>query len=394
MMTETYAISVKEENCSLCSVCSSVCPFDAIEVDEERERLILDVEKCQVCGLCHSACPASAIELLYYAPESLLSYVEKRMKETGFKTLAVVCRGVSPPPSGKVMEFLAEQGFENYILLRVPCTGRVPPEFYLKALRMGIEKVVVVQCEDEYCRFKRGSEVSHKRLDLLSSLLETLGFPEDTVVCYTNPMKPVYVTENCVGCGKCGFICPYDAIEIAPGGTPTIDPDLCVGCGACGTVCPHKAIYLDGYDYDSISERIHKYASLIKTNTHGKPAILAFVCQWSEFSALDEVRDGLYDENVAVIEIPCLKGLDPAWVVEALLSGFDGVLVVVCPEDACKLEKGTEIAENRVVALKKLLYRLRMDERFEIHRARPVYPNQFRDILADFSNRISNLIGR
>ena len=112
-MSQTCAIEVEEENCSLCSVCSSLCPFDAIEVDEEQGKLVLDVEKCQVCGLCFSACPASAIELLYYEPESLLDYVKEQMEKTGFKTLAVVCRGGSPPPSNKTKEFLAQQGYKD-----------------------------------------------------------------------------------------------------------------------------------------------------------------------------------------------------------------------------------------------------------------------------------------
>ena len=99
------AIKIEEENCSVCSICSATCPFDAIQVDEEQNKLILDIEKCQVCGLCFSACPASAIELLYYEPDALLNYVVQQMKETTHKTVAVVCRGGSPPPSDKTREF-------------------------------------------------------------------------------------------------------------------------------------------------------------------------------------------------------------------------------------------------------------------------------------------------
>jgi len=389
-MSQTCVIDIDEDNCSLCSICSSVCPFDALEVDEEKGRLILDVEKCQVCGLCYSACPASAINLLYYEPDSLLAYLEKKMGETGLKTLALVCRGVSPPPSGKVRDFLAKQGFEDYILIRVPCVGRIPLEFYLRALRMGIERIIVVQCDEDYCRFKDGSDVSRKRLTLLSYVLRELGFGEDTILCYTNPMRAIYVTENCVGCGKCAFICPYDAITLQPGGTPTIDLDSCVGCGVCAVVCPHQAIQLEGYEYDVVSTLIHEYASMIKT----RPSILVFICQWSEFTALDRVKNGLYNEKTAVIEIPCLKGLDPAWIVEALYSGFDGVLVIACPEEKCKLERGTEIAERNVEDAENILEKLGLMDRFQIYRSTPIYLNQFDFMLKEFSDKLSGIAGR
>ena len=392
-MSQTCAIEVEEKNCSLCSVCSSLCPFDAIKVDEEQGKLVLDVEKCQVCGLCFSACPASAIELLYYESKSLLDYVKEQMKKTGFNTLAVVCRGGSPPPSNKTKEFLAQQGFKDYILLRIPCAGRVPPEFYLKALKNGIEKIVVVQCDEDYCRFKRGSETSQKRLMLLNMVLKELGYGENTITYYINSMKAVYVTENCVGCGKCAFVCPYDAITLQPGGTPVVDQASCVGCGACASACPHQAIQIEGYEYDSISSLIQEYGIAVKDAKakNGKPTILVFSCQWAEFSALDKAKNGLLNENTALIEVPCFKGLDPALVVEAFYSGFDGVLAIVCPEEKCKLEKGTAIAEQNAIALEKVLEKLNLKEKFRIYRATPVYLNQFDSFLKEFLNKLSSL---
>jgi coenzyme F420-reducing hydrogenase delta subunit len=330
---------------------------------------------------------------MYYDPDSLVGYVTEQMKKINLKTVAIVCRGGSPPPSGKIKEFLEQQGHKDYILLRLPCAGRVSPEFYLKALNKGVEKIIVVQCDEDYCRFKRGSLTNLKRMLFLRKVLEQLGFNENTISYYINSMKAVYVTENCVGCGKCEFVCPYDAITLQPGGTPVIDQALCVGCGACATACPHQAIQIEGFEYDNVSKLIYGYSLAVKKSKvkNGKPSILVFCCQWSEFSALDKVKNGLFDENIAVIEIPCFKGLDPVHVVEALYLGFDGVLAMVCPEDRCKLEKGKEIAEQNAVALEKILEELNLRERFELYRLTPVYINQFEFILREFSNKISSI---
>ena len=60
------------------------------------------------------------------------------------------------------------------------------------------------------------------------------------------------------------------------------------------------------------------------------PAVLAFVCQWSEFSALDNPNSAFEGKNVLALEVPCFKSLDPVHVVNALNCGFDGVMAVVC----------------------------------------------------------------
>jgi len=395
-MTESLVgIKIEDDYCSKCSVCSSVCPFEAISLSEEEGKLVLDVEKCQVCGLCFSACPAYAIDLIYYDLASMVNYVKRMMEETKLKTLVVMCRGGSPPPSEKTKEVLRQRGIESYIPLRLPCAGRVSPEFFLKALKLGIQNIVVIQCEEDYCRFKRGSKTSLLRISLLRALLKQLGFG-DVLTVIEQSMKAVYVTENCVGCGKCEFVCPYGAIELQPAGTPLIHEEDCVGCGACAIACPHQAIQLEGYEYDSVSKLIHCYASAAKEarEKNGKPAVLVFSCQWSEFSALDKVKNGFLNENTAVIEVPCFKGLDPVHVIEAFYSGFDGVLAVVCPEEKCKLERGTEIAEKNAVALEKILEELGLRERFELCRATPVYVDQLESLLKEFSNRISNLCVR
>lgn len=50
------------------------------------------------------------------------------------------------------------------------------------------------------------------------------------------------ITDNCIECGKCKDICPFDAIKE---GTPfIINPRKCDECGLCHSVCPVDAIEL------------------------------------------------------------------------------------------------------------------------------------------------------
>ncbi len=52
--------------------------------------------------------------------------------------------------------------------------------------------------------------------------------------------KGYYITETCIGCGKCVKVCPQKAIE---NGKPSIiHQEHCLHCGNCFENCPVKAI--------------------------------------------------------------------------------------------------------------------------------------------------------
>jgi len=385
-------IEICDDYCGNCEICYAVCPFEAISKDEKSGKVRLDIEKCRMCGICVSACPSSAIDLVYYDIDSLTSYVKRQMDETGLKTLVLTCRGSNPATDG-AEEILKEENVESFISLRLPCVGRVPPEFFLKTIALGVEKIVVIQCEEDYCRFKRGSRIGTNRFLLLRALIDQLSYKPDTLTLRKNAMKAVYDTEECVGCGKCVFICPYGAIEWNAIGTPEIHSEDCLGCGACALVCPHQAIELRGYEYEPVSQLIQRYGTEArKVKSRGiTPAVLVFCCQWSEFSALDNIQTGSFGENVAIIELPCSKGLDPVHVLEALNSGFDGALAVTCPKEECKLEEGKEIAERNVFALKKVLRQLNLEDRFETCTTSPKYLGDFNSKLEAFIQKISSI---
>ena len=317
----TMLVSVKKEICSGCATCISVCPFDAIKRDHILAEVDIDLEKCQLCGICYTACPASAIDITYYDSKTLIEKLRSLKEKRASDTLVLMCRGNSPSTCD-VYKILKERGIETaeYIPLRLPCAGRVPVEVILHALNLGIRKVISIQCDDRYCRFKQGTKASTSRFALLNILLEQVGYDHDLITVVKHSRKVIYNTEECVGCGKCVFICPFGAIEAKDLGTPKIDLDLCVGCGACALVCPHGAIQLEGYELNNIITMISRLGETAKKlKERGKaPIILAFCCQWSEFLSLDQPENLLLKRNTFTIEIPCFKALDPFYVIEAL----------------------------------------------------------------------------
>ena len=388
---QTVVVRINQDYCSRCSICYSICPYEAVKRDAETGKVEIDIQKCQVCGICYSACPVFAIEILYYDYESLVGYVDNELKRTGAETLVLMCRGNSPSTL-EVEEILAEQGLslKNYVPLRLPCSGRVPTEFIFKVLGLGVKNVVSIQCEDSFCRFKEGTKINTRRLFLSKKVLEELGFAKDTVKVVKYSRKVVYDTAKCVGCDKCVFICPYAAIDAEHFATPKILYDHCMGCGACTLVCPHHAIQIKGFEFENVLKRYCDSAVRLKAD--GKsPLILVFCCQWSEFSALDNPETVLFKRNAVTLEVPCFKALDPVHVVNALQNGFDGVMAVVCSAQDCKLQEGRDVAERNMAVLKDFLKKRNMLERFELYEASPRDIGGFEKKLEHFIQKVSAL---
>jgi coenzyme F420-reducing hydrogenase delta subunit len=255
-------------------------------------------------------------------------------------------------------------------------------------LKSGIKNIVSIQCEDAFCRFKEGTKINTRRMFLSRRVLEQLGFNKDAVTIVKYSRKVVYETEKCVGCDKCVFICPYAAIEAEPFATPKILYDECMGCGACALVCPYNAIQVKGFEFENVLNRYEAAAKKLKAE--GKfPVILVLCCQWSEFSALDDAESLLFKKNVASLEVPCFKALDPVHVINALRNGFDGVMAVVCSAEDCKLQEGKDTAERNMNVLKDALKKMNLLERFQLFEASPRCVGDFNQKLDEFFKKIA-----
>ncbi len=388
---QVVVVNINQDYCSRCLICYSLCPYKAINRDAETGKVEIDIQKCQVCGICYSACPVFAIEIAYYSYDTLLDYVKCMLDKVKADTIVFMCRGNSPSTC-EVKEILENQGLnvENYIPIRLPCSGRIPAEFIFKVLDLGVKKILSIQCDDEFCRFKEGTKINTRRLLLGKKVLEDLGFPSNAVTVVKYSRKAVYFTEECVGCDKCVFICPYSAIEAEPFATPKILTEHCMGCGACALVCPHHAIQVKGFEFEETLKRYMN--SAVKLKAEGKsPVILVFACQWSEFPSLDNPESVLFKRNAVTLEVPCFKALDPVHVANALECGFDGVMAVVCSAEDCKLQEGRDTAERNMEVLKDFLKKKGLLERFELFESSPRSISNFGKRLDEFVKKISSM---
>lgn len=93
-----------------------------------------------------------------------------------------------------------------------------------------------------------------------------------------------------------------------------------------------------------------------KTNPF-EPRILAFLCNWCSYAGADlaGVSRFQYPTTFRVIRVPCSGRINPLYIIKALQSGFDGVLVSGCHPGDCHYISGNYFARRRFALLKKFL---------------------------------------
>jgi len=67
----------------------------------------------------------------------------------------------------------------NLRVIRVMCSGRVDPQFVLKAFKEGADGVLISGCHPGDCHYQEGNYKALRRHRLLSQMLEQLGIEKD-----------------------------------------------------------------------------------------------------------------------------------------------------------------------------------------------------------------------
>jgi heterodisulfide reductase subunit A len=67
---------VNEDVCSGCRFCNQLCPFSAIEFDEEKRKSHIISALCKGCGVCVAGCPSGAIKGRHFTDEQVLAQIE------------------------------------------------------------------------------------------------------------------------------------------------------------------------------------------------------------------------------------------------------------------------------------------------------------------------------
>ena len=184
------AAVVDEDKCVLCLTCMRICPHGAISIDVENKAASVSSVTCQRCGICAAQCPAGAIQLPRYTDEQIkaeladvpvLTSGNKKQNGSAPKITVFACEN-SAYPAATAAAINGAEYDADVRLIRVPCAGKVEPRQVLDALQSGAQKVMILGCHLENCKYLTGSTRGARRMELLVANLEKAGFDSRRVV--------------------------------------------------------------------------------------------------------------------------------------------------------------------------------------------------------------------
>jgi len=119
-----------------------------------------------------------------------------------------------------------------------------------------------------------------------------------------------------------------------------------------------------------------------------EPRIVAFLCNWCSYAGADLAGTSRinYPPNVRPIRVMCSGRVDPAFVISALETGADGVLVTGCHPGDCHYVSGNLKAEKRMKTTKELLELLGLgSERLRLEWVSTSEGGKFAQVVTDFT---------
>lgn len=125
-----------------------------------------------------------------------------------------------------------------------------------------------------------------------------------------------------------------------------------------------------------------------------EPNILGFLCNWCSYAGADLAGTSRmrYPTNLKSIRVMCSGRVDPAFVLEALKRGVDGVLIAGCHPGDCHYQSGNYKTNRRIKLLKKLLEELGIEpQRVRFEYVSASEGQKFATIVTEFVAEIKKL---
>jgi len=125
-----------------------------------------------------------------------------------------------------------------------------------------------------------------------------------------------------------------------------------------------------------------------------QPKILAFLCNWCAYAGADlaGISRFQYPPTIRVVRVMCSGRVDPIFIPEGLLSGFDGVMVLGCHPGDCHYLTGNIQAEKKMRLTGEALEMAGIEKgRFMLDWVSAGEGQRFAEVVRDFTEALKNL---
>jgi F420-non-reducing hydrogenase iron-sulfur subunit len=125
-----------------------------------------------------------------------------------------------------------------------------------------------------------------------------------------------------------------------------------------------------------------------------EPKILGILCNWCSYSGADLAGTSRkkYPANIRIMRVMCSGRVDPVFILKALESGADGVLILGCHPGDCHYAAGNFKTMRRMEMLKKLTDQMGIEsDRIRLDWVAASEGDRFAEIIKDMTEKIKKL---
>lgn len=249
--SSNFEITIESDQCSACGWCAINCPFDALElasngekiqiesknaeVAKERLGIKIEQDQCVSCGVCMDSCSQGAIQ------------VKGKIQVTASEcSLCGMCEDSCPTDSITINQAEGRVEIDGGSCVLCRDCEQVCPQDAVDMDRFDFLLSIkeADQIEDS-CQLKSEGLVDVDENECVYCGRCENNCPAEGIEISTPFDGQISIEENCdPECTSCIEICPVEAVEKVDN-SPRVDEDICIYCGACVQTCSNDAINLD-----------------------------------------------------------------------------------------------------------------------------------------------------
>jgi heterodisulfide reductase subunit A-like polyferredoxin/coenzyme F420-reducing hydrogenase delta subunit/glycine cleavage system H lipoate-binding protein len=164
--------AVDRGKCALCLTCHRLCPHGAITWDN---RVIINELACQGCGVCASQCPQNAIQVRNFTDDQVAAQLAALEPQLGPRIVAFMCRNSAWEAYQTAVRHYAASLPLGFTPIKVPCAGKIDPDYLLQAFTSGADGVLVLSCPQDNCKSTHGNICAQWGVEQVQGLLAEAG---------------------------------------------------------------------------------------------------------------------------------------------------------------------------------------------------------------------------
>ncbi len=167
------------DKCKACGLCTKVCPYNSITLNEVTKRIEVVEAACGGCGTCAAECPFDALTQSHFTDPQIFAQIDAVTEHGAENKIVAFCCNWCAYAGADFAGVSRMQYPPEARIIRTMCSGRVSIKFVERAFARGAAAVLVAGCHPGDCHYINANYQTRRRVELLWKRMEANGLNKE-----------------------------------------------------------------------------------------------------------------------------------------------------------------------------------------------------------------------